>query len=208
MCFLVAQLFRKPLAAENLRMHPHHQHFLVIGAIEDADPPAFGKPQGRPPEKIMLQFLGAGLLETENLAALRIDPGHDVPDGAIFSGGVHSLKDQQQRITVGCVVKLLQVSSTSQRVPQGAPDTAPSTCKWVSLRSATLRLTFFPGRTQKSFELIFIFAPSGSPTQQPSPVVRDLSESRFQPQASPDPPGHRGGLAPHRSHRPVWRFAV
>ncbi len=37
---------------------------------------------GRLPEKIVLQFLGTRLLETKNLAALRIDPGHDVPDGA------------------------------------------------------------------------------------------------------------------------------
>jgi hypothetical protein len=26
----VAQFFRKPLAAQNLRMHPNNQHFLVI----------------------------------------------------------------------------------------------------------------------------------------------------------------------------------
>jgi len=40
--FLVAQLFRKPLAAENLWVHPNHQYFFVIGAIEYADVPAFG----------------------------------------------------------------------------------------------------------------------------------------------------------------------
>ena len=106
--FFVAQLFRKPLAAQNLRMHPNDQHFLVIGTIEDADPPAFGKPARRAPEKIMLQFFGARLFEAENLAALRIDAGHDVPDGAVLAGGVHRLKNQQQRIAVGRVVKALQ----------------------------------------------------------------------------------------------------
>jgi len=55
----------------------------------------------------VLQFLGARLLETENLAALRIDPGHDVPDGTVLSAGVHSLKNQQQGIAVGRVVKAL-----------------------------------------------------------------------------------------------------
>ena len=42
--FLVAQLFRKSLVAENLGMYSNHQHFFVIGTIENADPPPFGKP--------------------------------------------------------------------------------------------------------------------------------------------------------------------
>ena len=89
-------------------MHPNDQHLLVVGTIEDADPPAFRQTAGRAPEKIVFQFLGARLFETENLAALRIDPGHDVPDGAVLAGSVHPLKNQQQRIAVGRVVKALQ----------------------------------------------------------------------------------------------------
>ena len=38
----VAQLFRKSLAAENLRMYPNDKHLLVIGTIEYADLAAFG----------------------------------------------------------------------------------------------------------------------------------------------------------------------
>ena len=56
----------------------------------------------------MLQFFRARLLETANLAAFGIDPGHDVLDGAVLAGSVHSLKNQQQRIAVGRVVKALQ----------------------------------------------------------------------------------------------------
>ena len=89
-------------------MHADDEHLLVVGTIEDADPPAFRQTAGRAPEKIVLQFLGARLFETENLTALRIDPGHDVPDGAVLAGGVHRLKNQQQRIAVGRVVKALQ----------------------------------------------------------------------------------------------------
>jgi len=89
-------------------MHSNHQHFLIIRAIEYADLSAFREPARRAPEKVMFQFGGAGLFETGYLATLRIDPGHDVPDSAILAGGVHPLKNQQQRITVGCVVKLLQ----------------------------------------------------------------------------------------------------
>jgi len=64
-------------------MHPNDQDFLVIRTIEDADSSAFGKAARRAPEKIMFQFFGARPFETENFAALRIDPGHDVPDSAI-----------------------------------------------------------------------------------------------------------------------------
>ena len=38
------------------------------------------------PEKIMLEFLGTGFLETVNLATLRVDTGHDMPNGAVLSG--------------------------------------------------------------------------------------------------------------------------
>jgi hypothetical protein len=106
--FLVAQLFRKPLAEKDFGMHSNNEHLLVIGAIEDANPPAFRETAARAPKKIVFQFLGARLFETENLAALRINPGHDVPDGPVLAGSVQSLKDQQQCITVGRVVKLLQ----------------------------------------------------------------------------------------------------
>ena len=47
------------------------------------------------------------MLEAEHLAALRIDAGHHVLDGAILSGRIHRLKDQQDGIAVGCVEKLL-----------------------------------------------------------------------------------------------------
>ncbi len=33
---------RQPFVAENFRMDTHDQYFLVIGSVEDADPPAFG----------------------------------------------------------------------------------------------------------------------------------------------------------------------
>ena len=76
-------------------MHPNHQHLFVIGTIENADLPAFGKAARGAPEEIVFQFIGARLFETKNLAPLWIDPGHDVPDGAVLTGGVHPLKNQQ-----------------------------------------------------------------------------------------------------------------
>src|ERR1019366_4034720 len=105
---LVAQLFGQPLGAKNLRMHANNQHFLVIRTVEDADPAAFRKSARSAPKKIMFQLFGTGLFETEDVAAFRIDPGHDVTDGAILAGTVHTLENQQQRISVGRVVKVLQ----------------------------------------------------------------------------------------------------
>ena len=47
------------------------------------------------------------MFEAKYLAALWIDAGHHVPDGAIFSGRIHRLKDQQDGMAVGCIEKLL-----------------------------------------------------------------------------------------------------
>jgi hypothetical protein len=56
----------------------------------------------------VIELFCTGLLEAEYLAAFWIDPRHHVPDGTVLAGAVHALEDQQQRIAVGCVVKLLQ----------------------------------------------------------------------------------------------------
>ena len=89
-------------------MHANDEHLLVIGTIEDADSPAFRQSASRAPEKIVIQFFGARLFETENLAALRIDTGHHVLDGAVFAGSVHGLKNQQHRIAVVRIEQTLQ----------------------------------------------------------------------------------------------------
>ena len=56
---------------------------------------------------------GAGVLETEHLAALRIDARHHVLDGAVLAGCVHGLKDQQQCVAIGSVLQLLRLLSSS-----------------------------------------------------------------------------------------------
>src|SRR6185436_9452450 len=61
------------LAPQNLGMHPHDQHFLVVGAVEDSDLAPLGQVPRGAPQKVMRQLGRAGMLEAENLAALRID---------------------------------------------------------------------------------------------------------------------------------------
>ena len=80
------------LAAEDLGVHADNQHLLVIGSVKDADPPAFRQVTGGSPQKIVLQFRRAWVSIAEYLAALRIDPGHHMPDCSIFSRSVHRLK--------------------------------------------------------------------------------------------------------------------
>src|ERR1700748_3299804 len=69
------QVFRGPCDAfrlQDLRVNADDQHLLIVAAVEDADAPALGQIAGAAPEEIVLQFLGARVLETEHLAALWI----------------------------------------------------------------------------------------------------------------------------------------
>src|SRR5215470_8500277 len=83
---LVEHSICNPLAAENFRVHSDDQHLLIIGSVENADPPPIRQVTGGPPEKIMLQFRRAGMSVAENLTALRIDPRHYVLNNASFPG--------------------------------------------------------------------------------------------------------------------------
>ena len=107
MVFFIRQSFWNALSLQNFRVHADDQHFFVIRAIEDTDAAALRQSLRGAPQKIVIQFLCARMFEAEHLATLRIDARHHMPDGAVFSGGVHGLKNQQHCITVRCVLKLL-----------------------------------------------------------------------------------------------------
>jgi hypothetical protein len=86
---------RQLLPAENLGVHPHHEHFLVVGTVEDADAAALRQAARGAPEEVVVELFAARGLERVHLAALRIDPRHHVLDRAVLAGGVHRLEDQQ-----------------------------------------------------------------------------------------------------------------
>ena len=65
---------------------------------------------GRPPQEVVLQFLGAWVLEAEHLATLRVDAGHDVLDHAVLARGVHGLEDQQHRVLVVGIEQVLPLA--------------------------------------------------------------------------------------------------
>src|SRR5581483_7206467 len=99
---------RNPLVVEELRVHAHDDQFLVVRAIEDADPPAFGKRADRAPQVVVVELLHRRLLERMDLAPFGVDAGHHVLDRAVLAGGVDRLEDQQQRPLILRVQPLLQ----------------------------------------------------------------------------------------------------
>ncbi len=78
-------------------MHAHDEDLLVVGPVEDPDPPPLREALGVAPHEVVGEVLGRGLLEREDLTALRIDARHDVLDGAVLAGRVHGLENEQQR---------------------------------------------------------------------------------------------------------------
>src|SRR5437867_12068794 len=104
----VEQFFRQPLAVENLGMDSNDQHFFVVRTIEDANATALRQETSGAPQKIVFQLLHARMLKTMDLAALRIDAGHHMLDGAVFAGGIHALENNQHSIAVRRIKKILQ----------------------------------------------------------------------------------------------------
>jgi hypothetical protein len=88
------------LPAKNFGVHSNDQDIFIIGPVEDANPTALWQVATGAPQKIVLQLDGARMFETEDLTALRIDPRHYVPDGAVLASGIHCLKNNQDSIMV------------------------------------------------------------------------------------------------------------
>ena len=103
------QPWRQLLMREDLGVHAHHEHLLVVRAVEDADTPALGQGAIAAPQVIVIQLLVRGHLERVDLAALRVHARHDVLDGAVLPGGVHRLEDQQHPPAVLRVELVLQL---------------------------------------------------------------------------------------------------
>ncbi len=89
-------------------MNPDDEHLFVVRPVEDADMAARRQVAIGAPQKIMVQFKGARMLVAKDLAALRIDAGHDVLDGAVLAGRIHGLEDDEQCELIGGIQALLQ----------------------------------------------------------------------------------------------------
>ena len=99
-------------------MHAGDEHLLVVGPVDGSYSAAFREITHGAPQKIMFQFAGARMLEAERLAALGVDPRHDVLDGPILPRRIHRLKKDEQRVAVRRVEELLlraQLATCSAR---------------------------------------------------------------------------------------------
>ena len=97
---------------EDLGMNTDHQHFLIVGAIEDSDSTPLGQLFACSPEKVVVELFVAWLLERMDRDAMHIHAGHDVANGAIFPCCVHGLEDEQNTVPVVGVHHALQLVDT------------------------------------------------------------------------------------------------
>ena len=98
--------------ASRVGVDPQGDHFLVVGAVEDADPAALGQRRPVPVQVAVLHVLVGRLAEVGHPEALGIDARRDVLDGAVLAGGVHALEYQQHRLSALRVHHLLQLGET------------------------------------------------------------------------------------------------
>ncbi len=87
------QRLRQPLRRQNLLVHPHHQHLLIVTAIENADLPPLRQRHVRAPQKVVVQFQRRRRLERMHVATLRIDPRHHMLDRPVLARRIHRLEN-------------------------------------------------------------------------------------------------------------------
>jgi hypothetical protein len=109
------------LPLQQFRVHAHHEHFFVMGTVENADAPALRKALGGPPQEVVLELLGAGLFERVHFAALRIDAGHHVLDDTVLANRIHALEHQQHTPLAVGVETLLQLAKPGDALRQNWP---------------------------------------------------------------------------------------
>ena len=66
----------------------------------------------------MVQFQRAGMLETGNLAALRVNAGHHVPNRTVLAGSIHCLEDQKEGVAITRILHLLLLDQFSDLLVQ------------------------------------------------------------------------------------------
>src|SRR5262249_51138764 len=74
---------RQRLPLKELWVDAHHQRFLVIAAVEDANSTAFRHVFHTASQEIVIELFGRWSFEGIHLAALRDDPRHHVLDRAV-----------------------------------------------------------------------------------------------------------------------------
>src|SRR2546421_7553292 len=76
-------------------MHAHHQHILIVGAIENAYNTSTWSDSMHTPEEVMVQFPGCRDFKRTHLASLRIDSGEDLVYRISLATGIHPLQHDE-----------------------------------------------------------------------------------------------------------------
>ncbi len=97
-------------------MDADDEDFFVVAAIENADAAALWNAFVSAPQVVVIELLVAGRFERKNLAALRIDAGHDVLDDAVLAGGVERLKNQKDGPAVLRVELFLEAAEEANAI--------------------------------------------------------------------------------------------
>ncbi len=156
--FFVTSFVRRLLPREDLLVHAHHQHLLVVRAVEDADSATLRQALHVAPEIVVVEVLRRGHLERVHLAALRVHARHDVADGAVLARRVHRLEHAQQRPAVLRVELVLLLGQPLHAVGEHLLRLRPcarSRCRGYRPGSMSLRRNFRPlvtryGATKRS----------------------------------------------------------
>src|ERR1019366_1944495 len=96
----------------------YDENIFVMRAVENPDIAVLGNGLVYAPEKIVRGFLGRWRFEWRDGASLRVHAGHYVPNRAVFSGGIDSLKNDQQGVFVLGVEQVLQLVELYERLLQ------------------------------------------------------------------------------------------
>src|SRR5438309_127252 len=100
---------RKMFSQNNLRVYPCDQDIFIMRSVEDDDLPFFGQLLIVSPQEIVFQLQCRRMLKTMHQYTLRTNAGHNMTYRTIFPGGIHSLKNDQQRLPVLGIQLILQI---------------------------------------------------------------------------------------------------
>jgi len=104
----VVQMAACDLGGDEL-VNTRGEDVLVVGAVEDVDHAARGNLGVGSPEEVVARFKRGRHFEGGDVAALGVDAGKDMADGAVFAGCIHTLKDDEQGLALVGVEDVLQV---------------------------------------------------------------------------------------------------
>lgn len=94
------------------------KNILVVAAIENNDFAITGGLLVYAPEVVVPELAGVRLLEAGHMDALRVDSAESIFDGAVFSAGIHALKNQEEFLTAVDKETLLQIGQFDVQLVQ------------------------------------------------------------------------------------------